>query len=131
MNSELFGYENGAFTGAQKGGYAGKFEQANNGTIFLDEIAELPLSMQGALLRILEDGVVSRLGGSRYIPLDVRIVAATNKDLWQCVQNGNFRADLYFRLNIAKIVIPPLRDRTDDIPALVEHMVSRLAAKGV
>lgn len=131
MSSELFGYENGAFTGAQKGGYAGKFEQANNGTIFLDEIAELPLSMQGALLRILEDGVVSRLGGSRYIPLDVRIVAATNKDLWQCVQNGSFRADLYFRLNIAKIVIPPLRDRLDDIPALIEHIIGRLTAKGV
>lgn len=131
FQSELFGYEEGAFTGARKGGAPGKFEQANNGTIFLDEISEMPLNMQSALLRILEDRVVSRVGGSRYIPLNTRVIAATNKDLWQCVQNGTFRADVYFRLNVAKIIIPPLRERKDDMELLMYHMLDRFSKNGI
>lgn len=131
MSSELFGYESGAFTGALKGGYAGKFEQANGGTIFLDEVSEMPLSMQSLLLRVLEDSVISRIGGNRYIPLDVRVVAATNKDLWECTQNGTFRADLYFRLNIVKLVSPPLREHIDDMEPLIEHFLTLLQNKGI
>lgn len=131
MSSELFGYESGAFTGALKGGYAGKFEQANGGTIFLDEVSEMPLSMQSLLLRVLEDSVISRIGGNRYIPLDVRVIAATNKDLWECAQKGTFRADLYFRLNIVKLVSPPLREHIEDLELLLEHMLTALADKGV
>lgn len=128
LSSELFGYEDGAFTGAIKGGRAGKFEQADGGTIFLDEISEMPLNMQSSLLRVLEDGVVSRVGGNRYIPLDVRVIAATNKDLWECVSSGSFRADLYFRLNIVKINIPPLRERPGDIPLMMRHMLSKFVS---
>lgn len=129
LSSELFGYEDGAFTGARKGGQAGKFEQADGGSIFLDEISEMPLHMQSSLLRILEDGVVSRVGGNRYIPLNVRVIAATNKDLWACVQAGTFRSDLYFRLSIVKICIPPLRARQDDIELLMYHLLERLSKK--
>ncbi|MEG1758400.1 MAG: sigma 54-interacting transcriptional regulator, partial [Oscillospiraceae bacterium] len=131
LSSELFGYEEGAFTGALKGGHAGKFEQADGGTVFLDEIAEMPLEMQSALLRVLEDGVVSRIGGKRYIPLDVRVIAATNKDLWSCVQQGSFRTDLYFRLNIVSIRLPPLRERLEDMKMLVEHLLGQLSEKGM
>ncbi len=131
MSTELFGYESGAFTGALKGGYAGKFEQANGGTIFLDEVSEMPLSMQSLLLRVLEDSVISRIGGNRYIPLDVRVIAATNKDLWECAQKGTFRADLYFRLNIVKLISPPLREHIDDLELLIEHVLSMLSSKGI
>ncbi len=129
LNSELFGYEEGAFTGAMKGGSAGKFEQANGGTIFLDEIGDMPLEMQSALLRVLEDNTVVRVGGKKYIPVDIRVIAATNQNLWRNVQKGSFRADLYFRLNIVTIKIPPLSERRDDIPALTEHMLDVLCAK--
>jgi len=129
LSSELFGYEDGAFTGARKGGQAGKFEQADGGSIFLDEISEMPLNMQSSLLRVLEDGVITRVGGNRYIPLNVRVIAATNKDLWSCVQAGTFRSDLYFRLNIVKICIPPLRERQDDIALLMSHLLKQLATK--
>lgn len=131
LTSELFGYEDGAFTGAVKGGKAGKFEQADGGTIFLDEISEMPLNMQSSLLRVLEDGVISRVGGNRYIALNIRVIAATNKDLWSCVQAGSFRADLYFRLNIIKITIPPIRERRDDIELMMKHFASVFAESGI
>ena len=129
ISSELMGYEDGAFTGAKRGGQAGKFELANGGTIFLDEIAEMPMDMQCSLLRILEDRVVCRIGGSKYHPVNVRIVAATNRDLWKCVQRGTFRLDLYFRLNVIRIELPPLRDRTGDIDILVPYLLERSARK--
>lgn len=129
ISSELMGYEDGAFTGAKRGGQAGKFELANGGTIFLDEIAEMPMDMQCSLLRILEDRVVCRIGGSKYHPVNVRIVAATNRDLWKCVQRGTFRLDLYFRLNVIRIELPPLRDRTGDIDILVPYLLERAARK--
>lgn len=130
ITSELFGYEDGAFTGAVKGGKAGKFEQADGGTVFLDEISEMPLNMQSSLLRVLEDGVISRVGGNRYISLNIRVIAATNKDLWSCVQAGTFRADLFFRLNIIKICIPPLRERQGDIELMMKHFIELFAQKG-
>lgn len=129
ISSELMGYEDGAFTGAKRGGQAGKFELANGGTIFLDEIAEMPMDMQCSLLRILEDRVVCRIGGSKYYPVNVRIVAATNRDLWKCVQHGTFRLDLYFRLNVIRIELPPLRKRTGDIDILVPYLLESAARK--
>lgn len=129
LYSELFGYEDGAFTGATKGGAPGKFEQANGGTIFLDEIGDMPLDMQSALLRVLEDSTVVRVGGKKYIQVDVRVIAATNQDLWKKVKNGSFRADLYFRLNIVTLKIPPLRERLDDIGVLSYDMLARLSKK--
>lgn len=129
LNSELFGYEEGAFTGALKGGAPGKFEQANGGTIFLDEIGDMPLDMQSALLRVLEDNTIIRVGGRKYIPVDIRVIAATNQDLWKNVQMGSFRADLYFRLNIVTLRIPPLRERRDDIAPLAEDILERIQSK--
>lgn len=129
INSELMGYEDGAFTGAKRGGQAGKFELANGGTIFLDEIAEMPMDMQCSLLRILEDRVVCRIGGSKYYPVNVRIVAATNRDLWKCVQHGTFRLDLYFRLNVIRIELPPLRKRSGDIDILVPYLLESASRK--
>ncbi|MBU5592035.1 sigma 54-interacting transcriptional regulator [Clostridium sp. MSJ-4] len=123
IESELFGYDDGAFTGARKGGKPGKFELANGGTLFLDEIGEMPLDMQVNLLRVLQEGVVTRIGGSKYIPVDVRIIAATNKDLRKEVARGTFRQDLYYRLSVIPIVIPPLRERREDIFSLVEHFL--------
>lgn len=131
LNSELFGYEEGAFTGASKGGAPGKFEQASGGTIFLDEIGDMPLEMQSALLRVLEDNTVIRIGGKKYIPVDIRVIAATNQNLWKQVQKGHFRADLYFRLNIVTINIPPLRDRSEDIPALSQSLLNHMLPAGV
>ena len=101
LESELFGHEKGAFTGATAT-HLGRFEQAKGGTLFLDEIGDMPLEMQSALLRVLEDNTVIRVGGKKYIPVDIRVIAATNCDLWKKVQDGSFRADLYFRLNIVK-----------------------------
>ncbi|NLV16828.1 MAG: sigma 54-interacting transcriptional regulator [Syntrophomonadaceae bacterium] len=123
ISSELFGYEEGAFTGARKGGNPGKFELADQGTIFLDEIGEMPLDLQGSLLRCLEDGTLVRLGGREVIPVNVRIIAASNKNLFEEVQKGNFRLDLYYRLGVMDIRIPPLRERPDDIPELVNHFI--------
>jgi transcriptional regulator with PAS, ATPase and Fis domain len=122
LESELFGYEEGAFTGARRGGKPGLFELAHKGTLFLDEIGEMDLGLQARLLRVLENREVMRIGGDRMINVDIRIIAATNKQLWECVERGGFRKDLYFRLNVLSIKIPPLRERTDDIGFLLERM---------
>jgi len=119
LEAELFGSEKGAFTGAVK--RIGKFEQANGGTIFLDEIAELPLSLQPKLLRVLQERTVEPLGSSKTIRVDVRLISATNKDLSEEIRKGNFREDLFWRLNVIPIYIPPLRERKEDIPLLVEY----------
>ena len=124
LESTLFGYEKGAFTGAAKA-QPGKFEQANGGTLFLDEIGEMPLELQAKLLRVLQDQVVERLGSLRSIHCDVRIVAATNQDLQLRVKEGKFREDLYFRLAVFPIRIPPLRERKNDILPLAEHFLVR------
>ena len=124
FESELFGYERGAFTGARTA-RAGWFEQAHRGTIFLDEIGELPLAMQSKLLRTLQEGTLVRLGGTREIRIDVRLVAATNRDLAREVQAGRFRQDLYYRLNVIPIRLPSLRERREDVRALALHFVSR------
>ncbi len=125
LESELFGYEEGAFTGAKKGGKSGMFELAHNGTIFLDEIGEISLSMQGRLLRVLQEKEVFRLGGDRVINVDVRVVSATNKNLYKRVEEGNFRRDLFFRLNLLPLFIPPLRQRLEDLPTLAGHFMGR------
>ncbi len=125
MESELFGYEGGAFTGALRKGKGGKFELANEGTLFLDEIGDMPMSMQPKILRVLEDGMVTRVGGSKSIKVDVRIVAATNKDLKKMMYEGSFRKDLYYRLNSILIKLPPLRERRDDIPDLVNKFLQQ------
>ncbi len=127
--SELFGYTDGAFTGAKRGGKLGKFEIAHNGTIFLDEIGEMPLELQTTLLRVLEARTITRLGGHDNIPIDARIIAATNKDLNTEVNQGKFRQDLYYRLNVFTIKVVPLRERKDDIPLLVEHFIESLCLK--
>jgi len=124
LESELFGFEKGAFTGAQKR-KLGKFEYANGGTIFLDEISEMHPSLQAKLLQVLQDGEFSRLGGSGDVRVDTRILAATNRDLEQAVRDGSFREDLYYRLNVVTIHIPPLRERTDAIPLLCDHFLHR------
>jgi transcriptional regulator with PAS, ATPase and Fis domain len=123
IDSELFGHEKGAFTGAlaQK---RGRFERANTGTIFLDEIGELPLQAQVRLLRVLQSKEIERVGGVKIIPLDIRIIAATNRDLEEMIQQQQFREDLWFRLNVFPIRIPPLRERKSDIPALLQHFIT-------
>ncbi len=126
IESELFGYEEGAFTGAKKGGKKGKFETADKGTLFLDEINQMPMSIQPKLLRALQEGEITPVGGEEDIDVNVRIVAATNHDLRELVGKGEFREDLYYRLNVFPIVIPPLRERLEDIPELVEHRVQEL-----
>ncbi len=127
--SELFGYVEGAFTGAKRGGSIGKFEMASGGTIFLDEIGDMPFELQVALLRVLQNRRVTRIGDSKEIPVDVRVICATNKDLRSEIENGNFREDLYYRLNVISINIPPLRDRLEDIPHLVKHFLGQLARR--
>lgn len=125
LESELFGYVDGAFTGAKKGGKEGIFEMANRGTIFLDEIGEMNPPIQGKLLRVLQERCVMRLGDNRIIPVDVRIIAATNRNLVEDVQKGRFRKDLFFRLDVLRLSIPPLRDRKEDIPLLCELFLRR------
>lgn len=125
LEAELFGYVKGAFTGAS-GSRTGKFEAANRGTIFLDEIGEMPLAVQAKLLRVLQEREVERLGSNERIPLDVRVIAATNRSLPDLIRQGRFRQDLYYRLNVFRIVVPALRERMSDIGALARHFVSRL-----
>lgn len=126
LESELFGYEDGAFTGAKKGGKRGLFEEANGGSIFLDEIGELSLSTQAKLLRVLQEQEIVRVGGSKPIPIDVRIIAATNVNMEKALHDHTFREDLYYRLNRMPIYIPPLRKRLEDIPQLAERLLSKL-----
>lgn len=127
--SELFGYEEGAFTGAKKGGNIGKFELADQGTIFLDEIGDMPLDLQASLLRVIEEKSIIRLGGTKTIPVNVRIIAATNKDLENEVKRGRFRRDLFYRLGVIKIAIPPLRERPDDIILLAHHLCKKIGER--
>jgi DNA-binding NtrC family response regulator len=129
LESELFGYEKGAFTGANTQGAKGKFELAGGGTIFLDEIGDISPKLQADLLRILQERRFYRVGGSQEIEVDVRVIAATNKDLAQEVQQGRFREDLYYRLNVIEIHLPPLRERREDIPLLAEHFVQRISSE--
>ena len=129
ISSELFGYEEGAFTGARKGGNPGKVELADQGTLFLDEIGEIPLDLQGSLLRFLEEGSIMRLGGREVLTVDVRVIAASNKNLKDEVMKGHFRQDLYYRLKVIDIEIPPLRARKNDIPDLVDHFVRIIGPK--
>ncbi|WP_143329642.1 sigma-54-dependent Fis family transcriptional regulator [Clostridium baratii] len=129
IESELFGYEEGAFTGAKKGGKLGKFEVANGGTVFLDEIGEMPLEMQVHLLRVIQEGRITRIGSEKEIPIDVRIIAATNKDLKEEIKNGTFREDLFYRLSVIPIYLPPLRERKGDVEKLIEHFLRIKAFK--
>lgn len=124
LESELFGYEEGAFTGAKKGGKAGFFELAHGGTIFLDEIGGISPKLQSRLLRVIEEREVMRIGGDHIIPVDIRIIAATNKNLWQKVKDGKFRKDLYYRLNVLELALPPLRERKEDIPELIKKFLT-------
>jgi PAS domain S-box-containing protein len=127
VESELFGYEEGAFTGARRGGRPGKFELASGGTLFLDEIGDIPLETQISLLRVLQDKQVVRIGGHTPIPVQIRVIAATNKDIVRLVKEGHFRLDLYYRLSVVNVVIPPLRDRGEDVLLLAEHFLRRFA----
>jgi propionate catabolism operon transcriptional regulator len=127
LESELFGYEEGAFTGARKGGKQGLFEMAHGGTIFLDEIAEIPLLLQTRLLRVLEEREVIHIGGERIRHVDIRVIAATNKNLAKLVSNGFFREDLYYRLNVLSLHVPPLREHPEDIPLIVSKFIAELA----
>lgn len=129
IQSVLFGYVEGAFTGARRGGSPGKFEQASGGTLLLDEIGEMPLSMQINLLRVLEEGQLTRVGGIKQVPVDVRIIAATHQDLEERVKNGEFRHDLFYRLNVIRIHLPPLRERGNDIMMLAQHLIAQLSKK--
>jgi sigma-54 dependent transcriptional regulator, acetoin dehydrogenase operon transcriptional activator AcoR len=129
IESELFGYEDGAFTGAKKGGQSGKFEMANGGTLFLDEIGDMPLSAQIKLLRVIQERKVTRIGSSTERLINIRIIAATLKDLKQEVKEGRFRQDLYYRLNVLNLRIPPLRERLEDIPALARRLSLKIAER--
>jgi DNA-binding NtrC family response regulator len=129
LESELFGHEKGAFTGAH-GQRIGAFEEANHGTVFLDEIGEIPLDLQPKLLRVLERKTIRRVGSNRQIPVDVRIIAATHRSLQKEVNEGSFRADLYYRLAVVKVELPPLRERLEDLPDLVETLLDQLGVRG-
>ena len=129
IESELFGYADGAFTGAKKGGNPGKFELANKGTLFLDEIGEMPLDMQVRLLRALQESAVNRIGSEKTVPVDVRIIAATNKNLEDEIKNNKFRLDLFYRLNVIPLHIPSLRDRKEDLMPLLKYFLKHKASK--
>lgn len=126
LESELFGYVKGAFTGADQEGKIGYFEQAHQGVLFLDEISELPARLQVKLLRVLQEKEITRVGSTQTVPIDVQIITATNKDLKKMVQEGNFREDLFYRINVIPITIPPLRERSEDIPLLAYHFMEQL-----
>ncbi len=127
--SEIFGYEEGAFTGASKGGKLGLFEVANGGTLFLDEIGDMDFELQSKLLRVIESGEFIRLGGTKPIKVNVRIISATNKDVEKLIAEGRFREDLYYRLNVVSLRLPPLRHHLEDVPALAEYYLQRINAK--
>lgn len=129
LESELFGYVGGSFTGAKSGGKPGLFEQAKGGTVFLDELAEMPLASQAKLLRLLQEKKIRRIGDSREIPIDARIITATNQNLEQQVERGLFRRDLYYRINVLPVHIPPLKERAGDIPLLVKHFLFQLTSR--
>ena len=129
LESELFGYEEGAFTGAAKGGKKGMFELANGGTILLDEIGEISKDTQIKLLRVLQEREIMRVGGTDLIPINIRVISSTNKDLFKLAREGFFREDLYFRLNVVSIRIPPLRERREDIPYLVKFILANQGVK--
>jgi len=128
LEGELFGHEKGAFTGAQKD-RVGKFELADGGTLFLDEITEMPIALQAKLLRVLQENVIERLGSNRAIPLDLRVIAATNRDAAEAVRSGKLREDLYYRINVITLHLPPLRERLDDIPVLVRHFIEKFRGR--
>ncbi|MBV1757422.1 MAG: sigma 54-interacting transcriptional regulator [Dethiosulfatibacter sp.] len=128
LESELFGYDEGAFTGAKKGGKPGLFELAHGGTVFLDEIGEISLKIQARLLRVLEEREVMRIGGNKITMVDIRVLTATNKNLWNLIQSGDFREDLYYRINVFELNIPPLREREDDINILAKAFLKKLRA---
>jgi transcriptional regulator with PAS, ATPase and Fis domain len=129
IQSELFGYTEGAFTGARKGGRPGKIELADGGTVFLDEIGDMPLQMQVNLVRVLEDKTIVRIGDNQVVPVDVRIIAATNRSLYEEVTKGRFREDLFYRLNVITIILPPLRERKGDITLLTDYYVDKISRK--
>jgi DNA-binding NtrC family response regulator len=129
LESELFGHEKGSFTGAATQ-RKGRFEQAHGGTLFLDEVGDIPASMQVKLLRVLQERQFERVGGSQPIEVDVRVIAATNRDLLALVREGKFREDLYYRLNVVKVEVPPLRQRPEDIPVLAAHFARKFARGG-
>ena len=129
LESELFGYEEGSFTGARKGGKIGKFKAADGGTIFLDEIGELPMSMQAKLLRVLQDREIEKIGSNISEKVDVRVIAATNKNLENMVNEGQFRLDLFYRLNVVNIRVPSLRERREDIPVLAKYLMEKISEK--
>src|SRR5438105_9640914 len=128
IESELFGHEKGSFTGATEK-QIGKFELAHKGTIFLDEVGDMSLRTQAKVLRVLQEGEVERIGSQKTVNVDVRVIAATNKDLEAAIEKGDFREDLYFRLNVIPIAVPPLRERPEDIPPLVRHFVKQFSAE--
>ncbi len=129
LESELFGYEKGAFTGALKEGKPGKFELANGGTIFLDEIGDMPLEMQAKLLKVIETKEVERVGSTKSIKVDIRIISATNKDVRRLIEEGRFREDLFYRLNVISLLLPPLRERREDIDPLIDHFLREICEK--
>ena len=124
LESELFGYEEGAFAGARKGGKSGLFELAHEGTLFLDEISEISPKLQSRLLRAIEEKEFFRIGGDKVVPVDIRIIAASNRDLWQMVEDGTFREDLYYRLDVLEILLPELKQRREDIPLFIKKFVT-------
>lgn len=129
LESELFGYEDGAYTGAAKGGRQGLFEQANGGTLFLDEIGDISLRLQVRLLRVLQEGTIRRVGGNQDVSVDVRIIAATHRNLEAMIRTGEFRDDLYYRLNVIPLTLLPLRERKEDIPLLAQHLIRKICSK--